>query len=75
MDVIASTAFGIQVDSQQNPDDPILINAAEVMGTSRRQGIKEKLKFVARVVIFRKLSPDLHCRYDQQPSFKLQPYQ
>ena len=30
MDVIASTGFGIQVDSQENPDSPLVKNARKV---------------------------------------------
>ena len=30
MDVIASTGFGIQVDSQENPDSPLVRNARKV---------------------------------------------
>ena len=30
MDVIASTGFGIQVDSQENPDSPVVKNAKKV---------------------------------------------
>ena len=32
MDVIASTGFGIQVDSQENPDSPLVKNAQKVFG-------------------------------------------
>ena len=30
MDVIASTGFGIQVDSQENPDSPLVENARKI---------------------------------------------
>jgi hypothetical protein len=30
MDVIARTAFGIEVDSQNNPDDPFVKMAAKI---------------------------------------------
>ena len=32
MDVIASTGFGIQVDSQENPDCPLVKNARKIFG-------------------------------------------
>lgn len=34
MDVIAATFFGLQLDSQKNPDDPFVKNAKEVLRTS-----------------------------------------
>lgn len=34
MDIIASTAFGIEVDSQSNPDDQFVKNAREAMDFS-----------------------------------------
>ena len=33
MDVIASTGFGIQVDSQENPDSPLVKNAQKIFGS------------------------------------------
>lgn len=34
MDAIAETFFGLQLDSQKNPDDPFVKNAKEVLRTS-----------------------------------------
>jgi cytochrome P450 family 3 subfamily A len=31
MDVICSTGFGMDVDSQSNPDDPFVVNATKAM--------------------------------------------
>ena len=34
MDVIASTGFGIHVDSQENPDSPLVKNARKVFAAN-----------------------------------------
>lgn len=51
MDVIASTAFGIQVDSQKNPDDPTLDYAKEIMGSKRYKSRIQRLKPILRILL------------------------
>lgn len=52
MDVISSTAFGIEMDSKSNPNHPMLWNAKEMMGLNVKEGIFGKFKVVIRVALF-----------------------
>ncbi|OWF54740.1 Cytochrome P450 3A4 [Mizuhopecten yessoensis] len=50
MDVICSTAFGIQVDSQQNPNDEFIVNAKKFM----------ILNFSSSIILILMFLPKLH---------------
>lgn len=62
MDVIASTAFGIQVDSHKNPDNPLLDYARELMGTKRTSKL-QKIKATLRIMAFCKWQSIVTCMY------------
>lgn len=52
MDVISSTAFGIQMDSKSNPDHPMIWNAKEMMGLNVKEGILGQFKTIIRIALF-----------------------
>lgn len=52
MDTISSTAFGVQVDSQENPDHPMMENAKKMMGNLRKAGFCNRVKRGFRVMLF-----------------------
>jgi len=58
MDVISSTAFGIQIDSQKDPNHPMLINANKMMNLNSASGLYQKIKSGLRIAYF--------CTYDIQ---------
>lgn len=51
MDMISSTAFGVKIDSQVNPDHPMLENANRMMSLNQKS-IFDKIKEGIRVAIF-----------------------
>ena len=53
MDMISNTAFGVQVDSQSNPDHPMMENANRMMSVNQK-GALVKLRKFFRVVVFSK---------------------
>ncbi|KAF6041267.1 CYP3A4 [Bugula neritina] len=52
MDVISSTAFGIQIDSQKDPNHPMLINANKMMNLNSASGLYQKIKSGLRIAYF-----------------------
>ena len=53
MDTISSTAFGVQLDSQNDQSHPMLINGKRVMGTHRESSFRNRITAVLRVAMFR----------------------
>ena len=51
MDMISNTAFGVQVDSQSNPDHPMMENANRMMSVNQK-GALVKLKQSFRIIVF-----------------------
>lgn len=46
MDVIASTAFGIDIDTQSSTDHPFVTNARPFFGVSRKRSKRKQLFIV-----------------------------
>ncbi|XP_067931669.1 cytochrome P450 3A11-like [Watersipora subatra] len=44
MDAISSTAFGVQLDSQKDPDHPMTVNANRLLGLQRSRTFISKIK-------------------------------
>ena len=57
MDMISNTAFGVQVDSQSNPDHPMMENANRMMSVNQK-GALVKLKQSFRIIVFCKSNTD-----------------
>lgn len=54
MDAINGTAFGIDTDSQANPDHPLIDCANRIMGNKVRKGFTARVKSAFRIVVFSK---------------------
>ena len=52
MDTISSTAFGVQMDSQKDPDHPMIINAKRVMGTYTEPSLISRIRAIIRIAMF-----------------------
>jgi len=69
MDVIASTAFGIEVDSQENPNDPFVKNAKKMMETSFSSPVvglyckKKQVFFIIYFKMFKKKKKTKQNKY------------
>ena len=51
MDVIASTAFGMDIDSQSVVDHPFVENAARIMGVKKTLTFVDKLKKLIQLLM------------------------
>ena len=44
MDVIATTVFGMDIDTQSTTDHPFLVNASKIMSVNKLTTFREKAK-------------------------------
>lgn len=56
MDVISSTAFGIQMDSRANPNHPMIWHAKEMMGLNKKGGLADLLNGLKIFILFGKFN-------------------
>lgn len=63
MEVIASTAFGMDVDAQTTTDHPFVVNAGIIMGVAKLKTLKEKIK---RLFLFTSLCKLTNGEYNRK---------
>lgn len=52
MDVISSTAFGIKVDSQTNPNHPMMVAGSKIVGVDQENGITTQIGTAISTMLF-----------------------